>query len=303
MRDVQQSKRQISFHYDVSNDFYRLWLDRRMVYSCAYFESGDESIDQAQLNKLDLICRKLRLTPGERFLDIGSGWGGLIIHAAKNYGVHAKGITLSMEQLDFTEELIRREGLSSRCEVALQDYRELDEESCYDKVASVGMFEHVGIKNLPLFFGAVKAVLKEKGLFLNHGITKKEKWQSRDPSAEFLDKYIFPGGELDQLSHVLQMMEESNLEILDVENLRTHYSKTLRLWVDRLQRRKKEALRFVDEETYRKWILYMAASAVAFEEGNIFVFQTLGSKQTRAGLSRMPLTRAYIYENEMIRIF
>lgn len=303
MHDVQKHKKQISFHYDVSNDFYRIWLDRKMVYSCAYFERGDESIDEAQLNKLDLICRKLQLVPGEKFLDVGCGWGGLIIHAAKNYGVYAKGITLSMEQFDLADELIKREGLGSRCEVSLQDYRELDEESYYDKVASVGMFEHVGIKNLPLFFGAVKKVLKEKGLFLNHGITKKEKWQSRDPSSEFLDKYIFPGGELDQLGHVLQVMEDNSLEILDVENLRTHYAKTLRLWVGRLQRRKKEALRFVDEETYRKWIIYMAASALSFEEGNISVFQMLGSKQTRAGLSRMPLTRAYIYENEMIRIF
>ncbi len=299
MRAAKKSQKQITFHYDVSNEFYQLWLDQRMVYSCAYFKRGDESIDEAQFNKLGHICRKLRLSPGEKLLDIGCGWGGLIIHAAKNYGVYARGITLSKKQLGFANELIDKEGLRSRCQVTLQDYRGLEEEDLYDKVVSVGMFEHVGIKNLPIYFSMAKKVLKEKGLFLNHGITKKEKWRRKNATTKFLDKYIFPGGELDQLNHVLKVMEDNDFEILDVESLRPHYAKTLRLWVERLQRRKIEALRHVDEETYRRWLIYMAASAVSFEEGNTSVFQILGSKNTTAGLSQAPLTRADVYEDEM----
>ncbi len=299
MRGIKKSRRQISFHYDVSNEFFRLWLDKWMVYSCAYFKRGDESIDEAQLNKLDYICRKLRLKPGEKLLDIGCGWGGLIVYAAKNYGVYAKGITLSRNQFNFAREWIKREGLASHCQVDFKDYRELEEEDFYDKVVSVGMFEHVGIKNLPIYFKTVRKVLKEKGLFLNHGITKKEKWRRGKPTTKFLDKYIFPGGELAQINHVLRVMEENNFEILDVESLRQHYAKTLRLWVKRLQEKKAEALRYVDEETYRKWLIYMAASAISFEEGNTSVFQVLASKQTKPGLSLIPLTRADLYEERV----
>ncbi len=300
MQTLEKSKKQIAFHYDVSNDFYQLWLDRNMVYSCAYFKTGRECLDDAQSNKLDLICRKLRLKQGERLLDIGCGWGGLLIHAAKNYGVMAHGITLSREQFHFAAESIEQEGLSSSCQVFLKDYRELDDEHTYDKLVSVGMFEHVGISNLKSYFAIAGRVLKEKGLFLNHGITIKEKWRSRNPTSEFLEKYIFPGGELDQLNHVIALTEDSGFEILDVESLRPHYTITLRRWVKRLQSRKEEALQIVDEETYRKWLIFMAASAVAFEEGSVSVSQILCSKNTTGGASEVPLTRADIYETEIM---
>ena len=300
MQTLQKSRKQIAFHYDVPSDFYGLWLDSQMIYSCAYFKTGKECLDEAQSNKLDLICRKLRLKPNERLLDIGCGWGGLMVHAAKNYGVKARGITLSREQFHFVNDLIQRKGLSSKCEVFLTNYRELGGENVYDKLVSVGMFEHVGINNLDGYFAVAHRLLKDRGLFLNHGITKKEKWRSRNPSSEFLEKHIFPGGQLDQLHHVVELTEKNDFEILDVESLRPHYAITLRRWVERLQARKSEALQIVDEETYRKWIIFMAASAVAFEDGSVSVFQVLASKQATDGLSRVPLTRADIYETEIM---
>ena len=217
----------IHFHYDVSNEFYALWLDRAMVYSCAYFENPEVDLDTAQQAKLDHICRKLALRPGEKFLDIGCGWGALVIHAARHYGVHAQGVTLSSQQLNIARERIEQAGLSGRVSVELLDYRDLPGQSRYDKVASVGMFEHVGLKNLPVYFSTVHRLLKPRGLFLNHGITHdSEGWQP-NVSTEFINRYVFPDGQLDTISNVQRAMEHAKFEIADVEGLRPHYALTL----------------------------------------------------------------------------
>jgi cyclopropane-fatty-acyl-phospholipid synthase len=264
-RDTDQAA--IAFHYDVSNQFYRLWLDEQMVYSCAYFESAEDSIDQAQRNKLDHICRKLRLTPGERLLDIGCGWGALVLWAAQHYGVHAHGITLSRQQLELAQARIAAAGLQDRVTVELLDYRDLKGAGVYDKVSSVGMFEHVGLANLPAYNATVYRVLRDDGLFLNHGITHDEEGWQPGLVSEFINRYVFPDGELDTVSNVQRGMERAGFEILDVEALRLHYAMTLRRWVQRLEARREEALQHVNEATYRVWRLYMAACALEFESG------------------------------------
>ena len=286
----------IRFHYDVSNDFYALWLDLRMVYSCAYFETPGASLEQAQLRKLDLLCRKLDLRPGERLLEIGSGWGGLLIHAATHYGVNADGITLSEKQLDWTRRLIEENRLQDRVTVRLADYRELKREEVYDKAVSVGMVEHVGRKNLGVYFQQVSGLLKPGGLFLNHGIGRGPvPWANEDEG--FINRYVFPDSDLVPISTMLDAAEKTGLEIRDVESLREHYALTLRHWVRRLEARHAEALREVDEMTYRIWRLYMAGSAHNFELGTISVYQALLAKLTPEGKSRAPLTREKWYRS------
>ena len=286
----------IHFHYDVSNAFYALWLDPAMVYSCAYFETPGTDLASAQFAKLDHICRKLVLRPGDQFLDIGCGWGALLIHAATHFGVVGHGVTLSQEQLALARERIAQAGLQDRVTVQLQDYRDLQGESLYDKVASVGMFEHVGLKNLPLYFATVRRLLKPQGLFLNHGITHDVEGWNNTLSTEFINRYIFPDGQLDTVSNILRGMERSGFEIADVESLRPHYALTLRRWVDSLERHHDEALEHVEESTYRCWRLYMAACALEFESGEIGVYQLLASKRT-AALSALPLTRGHLYSS------
>src|SRR6202789_3597361 len=285
----------IHFHYDVSNEFYALWLDRAMVYSCAYFENSDVGLDAAQVAKLDHICRKLSLRPGESFLDIGCGWGALVIHAAQRYGVRAHGVTLSPQQLKVAQERIAQAGLTDRVSVELLDYRDLPGESVYDKVASVGMFEHVGLKNLPVYFSTVHRLLKPRGLFLNHGITHDtEGWQP-NVSTEFINRYVFPDGQLDTISNVQRAMERAKFEIADVEALRPHYAMTLRHWVARLERNRAQALQYVNEATYRVWRLYMSACALQFESGEIGIYQVLASKRA-VGAPDLPLTRRHLYQ-------
>jgi cyclopropane-fatty-acyl-phospholipid synthase len=284
----------ISFHYDVSNDFYGLWLDTERVYSCAYFESPDQSLDQAQRKKLDHICRKLRLQPGERLLDIGCGWGALACWAAREYGARAHGITLSERQLEFARERVRAEGLEDRVTLELRDYRDLEGRAVYDKVASVGMFEHVGLANLAGYYAVVRRVLRPGGLFLNHGITHDEEGWKRTVATEFINRYVFPDGELDCVSNIQLGMERGGFEILDVEGLRPHYAMTLRHWVSRLELRREEALRHVDEATFRVWRLYMAACALEFEAGGTGVYQILASNRN-AGQWPVPLTRRDLY--------
>ncbi|MDO8777219.1 MAG: cyclopropane-fatty-acyl-phospholipid synthase family protein [Burkholderiaceae bacterium] len=284
----------ISFHYDVSNDFYRLWLDEERVYSCAYFTNADESLDQAQRNKLEHICRKLRLQPGERLLDIGCGWGALVCWAARHHGVRAHGITLSGQQLEYARQRIRSEGLQDLVTVELRDYRDLAGEGVYDKVSSVGMFEHVGLANLPTYLASVMRVLRPGGLFLNHGITHDEEGWNKTVATEFINRYVFPDGELDCVSNIQLGMERAGFEIHDVEGLRPHYALTLRHWVQRLEANREAALREVDEPTYRVWRLYMAACALEFESGGTGIYQILASTPNR-GEWPVPLSRRDLY--------
>jgi len=295
----------IHFHYDVGNNFYKLWLDRRMVYSCAYFRSADDTLDAAQEAKLDLICRKLRLKPGERFLDIGCGWGGLIIYAAERYGVDATGITLSENQASLAKERIEKAGLTDKCRVAIRDYRTLTESDGYDKIASVGMVEHVGLSHLPVYFESAFRALKAGGLFLNHGIVSLG--EARPKSARekifrkfwkadaFIDTYVFPDGKLTAADDVIAAAEATGFEVRDVESLREHYAMTLRHWVKSLEEKSREAQAIVGQHTYRVWRLYMAASANAFATAAINVIQTLLAKPDAAGKSNIPLTREDIY--------
>ena len=284
----------IQFHYDVSNEFYALWLDEAMVYSCAYFEQPGNDLERAQQAKLDHICRKLLLEPGDRFLDIGCGWAALVIHAARHYGVRAHGVTLSPQQLELARQRIAQAGLEDRVTVELRDYRDLQGDSVYDKVASVGMFEHVGLKNLPVYFSTVHRLLRPSGLFLNHGITHDVEGWSKTSSTEFINRYVFPDGQLDTVSNIQRGMERARFEIADVEALRPHYALTLRHWVSRLEHYHAQALQYVSESTYRVWRLYMAACALEFESGEIGIYQVLASKRA-VGTASLPLTRRRMY--------
>jgi cyclopropane-fatty-acyl-phospholipid synthase len=284
----------VQFHYDVSNEFYALWLDHAMVYSCAYFESPDVDLDAAQQAKLDHVCRKLCLRAGENFLDIGCGWGALVIHAAQRYGVRAHGVTLSPQQLLVAQQHIEQAGLADRVSVELRDYRDLTGEAVYDKVASIGMFEHVGLKNLPTYFSTVHRLLKPHGLFLNHGITHDSEGWQKSLSTEFINRYVFPDGQLDNVSNIQHVMERARFEIADVEALRPHYALTLRHWVSRLERNRARALQYVNEATFRVWRLYMAACALEFEAGGVGIYQVLASRRA-AGSQPLPLTRRHLY--------
>ena len=295
-----QDRRNIRFHYDVSNDFYALWLDARRIYSCAYFKTPDMSLDAAQEAKLEHICRKLDLKAGERFLDIGCGWGGLILHAAERHGVHAVGITLSEEQHAFVRQQIEARGLSGQVEVHRMDYRDVPELVAYDKIASVGMFEHVGRPNLRTYFDKISALLKPGGLVLNHGITTASPEASGLGSgvAEFIEDYVFPGGELVHVSDVLRAASASGLECLDAENLRPHYGTTLWHWVNRLEQHADEARRLIGEQKYRIWRVYMAGSAYAFDHGWIELWQVLAGKGVDGLQPNYPFNRNFMYRGE-----
>jgi cyclopropane-fatty-acyl-phospholipid synthase len=291
----------IAFHYDVSNEFYGLWLDEARVYSCAYFHSPQDSLDQAQRNKLEHICRKLRLQPGQTLLDIGCGWGALVCWAAKHHGVRAHGITLSQEQLAYAQERIVQEGLQGRVTVALCDYRDLPAQSRFDRVSSVGMFEHVGLANLPKYHAQVFDLLKPGGLFLNHGITHNEEGWQRNVDTEFINRFVFPDGELDRVSNIALGMERAGFEMLDIEALRPHYAMTLRHWVTRLEAQRDKAVALVGERTYRVWRLYMAACALEFEAGGTGLHQILAAKPDH-GAWRVPLTRQDLYDSNALNV-
>jgi len=295
----------IQFHYDVGNNFYKLWLDRRMVYSCAYFRSPDDSLDSAQEAKLDLICRKLRLKPGERLLDIGCGWGALIMHAAEHYGVDATGITLSENQASLARERIEKAGLGDRCRVTIRDYRTLTEGDGYDKISSIGMIEHVGLSHLPVYFASAYRALKPGGLFMNHGIISLGEARPRSVGERifrkfwradaFIDKYVFPDGKLTATHDVISAAEGAGFEVRDVESLREHYAMTLRHWVRSLEEERDDAIALVGDNTFRVWRLYMSASANAFATAKINILQTLLAKPDERGHSNIPLTRDDLY--------
>lgn len=276
----------VTRHYDLSNEFFSLWLDRRMVYSCAYFSSPSEDLDTAQERKLDYLCRKLRLRQGERLLDIGCGWGGLVMHAARCYGVDALGLTLSQPQAELANERIRESGLGRSCRVEVRDYRELPFRSAFHKIVSVGMYEHVGASALPAYFEQVWRLLRAGGTFLNHGIAIRH---GVKPD-RFIDRHVFPDGELVPIGPLLSAAERSGFEVRDVESLREHYAMTLRHWLRRLEARHDDATRLVGGRTYRVFRLYLAAFAARFQAGLFDVYQTLLLK-SNAGESGLPLTR------------
>lgn len=306
---AERDARQIEFHYDLSDDFYGLWLDPRRVYSCAYFRTPDMSVAQAQEAKLDHICRKLKLSSGERFLDVGAGWGGLLLWAAENYGVDATGITLSKNQHTYVNRLIEEKGLAGRVRMNLLDYRSLDESQPYDKVASVGMFEHVGRAQLDAYFGKLNRLLRPGGLVLNHGITSGGVYNS-DLGAgmgDFIEKYIFPGGELTHISNVLSHLSNGGLEDLDVENLRPHYARTLWAWSDALEAGLPEARQILrgeqGERSLRAYRIYLAGCAMGFEHGWIGLHQVLAQHRPAGRSDELdfpadlsyPWRRDYIY--------
>jgi cyclopropane-fatty-acyl-phospholipid synthase len=293
---IDRDRQAVTYHYDVSNDFYTLWLDQRMVYSCGYFRSPNDSIDLAQEQKLDLICRKLRLGPGQCLLDIGCGWGGLIIYACQHYGVDATGITLSQPQADLANQRIREAGLADRCRVLVCDYRDLDENKNYDVMVSVGMFEHVGAVMLPEYFNKAYRLLCPGGVFLNHGIAVGREVSGPARNTSFSQAYVFPDGELVPIHLTLQVAAGSHFEIRDVESLREHYAMTLHQWVSRLEAHHNEALSFVDEPTYRTWRLFMSASAYGFNDGRLTLYQTLLAKPYEHGATGLPLTREDWYK-------
>jgi cyclopropane-fatty-acyl-phospholipid synthase len=290
---LERDRRAVTFHYDVANDFYRLWLDPRMVYSCAYFISQDDDLDAAQECKLDYLCRKLRLRPGQRLLDIGCGWGALVIHAAKHFGVRAEGLTLSEPQAEWARARIAETGLITEATIDLRDYREISSDGSqrYDAIVSVGMAEHVGREKLPDYFSAAYRALKPGGVFLNQAIGEGVVTRPDNRDGSFIEQYVFPGGDIPPLPIMLRAAESAGFEIRDVENLREHYALTLRHWLRRLEMHHAEALSFVDEATYRVWRLYLAGSMHGFRRGHIAVYQTLLAKLDSSGQTKLPLTR------------
>jgi cyclopropane-fatty-acyl-phospholipid synthase len=285
----------IQYHYDVSNAFYAQWLGESMVYSCGYFEHGDETLEQAQAQKIDHILRKVRLQPGQRLLDIGCGWGALVIRAAQ-LGAHCVGVTLSQNQQDLARQRVQAAGLADRIEIRLQDYREVDD-GPFDCITSVGMFEHVGLKHLAAYFALIQKLLKPEGWAMNHGITSTDAHdgETRHGGGHFIDRYVFPHGELPHISTVLRTLQEGGLEAFDVENLRRHYQRTTQLWSDAFEANAERIRPLVDEKRWRIWRIYLAGSAWAFEHDEVAIYQVLCRP---AGLTAqgLPWSRRWMYD-------
>ena len=294
-----ENKKNIGYHYDVSNAFYELWLDREMVYTCSYFRDFGNSLEQAQVDKLEMTCRRLRLKPGETMLDVGCGWGALSCYAAKHYGVKVYGITLSEEQVAYARAKVQSLGLEDLVQIELKDFAHVEGE--FDKVASVGMLDHVGIDNFPTYFETIKRVMKPEGLFLNHHIVRPGRRSGaaarrKPPEFAALTKFIFPGGELDSISGSITALERHGFEVHDVEAWREHYARTCRLWHDRLYANREAAIREVGVVKYRLWLIYLGGSAISFLRNNVGVYQTLASRRRR-GASGLPPTREDMYRN------
>jgi cyclopropane-fatty-acyl-phospholipid synthase len=279
----------IAHHYDISNDFYRIILGRTMTYSCAYFTSDDTPLDDAQEAKYDLICRKLGLHPGMRLLDVGCGWGGMVMHAAANHGVRAVGVTISRRQAELAEKRVAEAGLSDAVEIRLQDYRDIDD-GPYDAISSIGMFEHVGLSRLGEYFAKLHSLLPPEGRLLNHGISRPWGPSIFDKNS-FIERYVFPDGELHEVGTVVSSLQEQQFEVRDVHSLREHYAKTLRHWVANLEANWDECVGLVGQARARVWRLYMAASALNFEAGRTGINQVLAVKLADDGRSGAPLTR------------
>ena len=297
--DRKKDAQAIAHHYDVSNDFYALWLDPAMVYSCAYFPTAGESLATAQEAKLDHVLNKIMLQPGERLLDIGCGWGALALRAARKYGARVVGVTLSENQYRLARERVAQAGLADRVDIRLQDYRDLGtRDGHFDKITSIGMFEHVGIKHLSDYFGTIHALLKDGGLALNHGITSTDPGSGSAPlgAAQFIEKYVFPNGELPHISLALKDMQSAGLEALDVECLRRHYARTLDLWSANYEQHADAARRMVTDTTFRVWRIYLAGCAHAFAQNWVSIYQVLACKAGNApALNPTPWSRGYMY--------
>ncbi len=287
---MERDRSAVSFHYDLSNDFYRLWLDERMVYSCAYFQKPDDDIHTAQTAKLEHLCRKLRLRRGQRLLDIGCGWGGLAIYAARHYGAKVTGVTLSERQAEMARARVAEAGLEDEVSIHVCDYRELNTAEYFDAIVSVGMAEHVGPDHLAGYFARAAWLLKPGGLFMNHAISESVRPRNNH-GPSFIDEYVFPDADVPHLPLVLQAAESAGLEIRDVENLREHYAITLRHWLRRLEANHEQAVTFINEPTYRVWRVYLAGSAYGFDRCNLAIYQSLLSKPDAQGRAHLPLTR------------
>jgi cyclopropane-fatty-acyl-phospholipid synthase len=303
-RHTRRSDRKaIEYHYDVSNEFYQGFLDPRMVYSCAYYRIGNEDIETAQLQKLDHICRKLMLAPGQRLLDIGCGWGAMVIHAVQRYGVDAVGVTLSRNQYELARERVEAAGLSDRIEIRLQDYRDIPESEGFDRISSIGMFEHVGLKNLRGYFGQVAKLLKPGGIAMNHGITSSDT-DSREVglgAGEFIDRYVFPDGELPHVALAIRELSCAGLELADAESLRRHYAMTLRAWSDAFEGNLPGMSRLAGEQRTRIWRVYLAGCAHAFAHGWVNIYQLLAVKprdHPTGRISPLPWSRDYMYRDD-----
>ncbi|MHB8177117.1 MAG: class I SAM-dependent methyltransferase [Vulcanimicrobiaceae bacterium] len=294
MHSLERDREAIGFHYDQPVDFFQTFLGTVLVYSCAYFDDGVQTLEDAQNAKIDYILRKLQLRSGERLLDIGCGWGTLVIRAAKLYGARACGVTLSRRQYEHAQQAIAQAGVADLAAVELRDYRELGDAS-FDKIASVGMFEHVGRSHLPEYFAGVYRLLRSGGLFMNHGISDQSPGRHGGKSAGFVERFVFPDGELVAVSDALMIAERAGFEVRDVENLREHYMRTLRCWVENLERNRVQAVAAAGEEAFRTWRLYMAGSAQGFRVGRIGLFQALLAKPRADGSSETALTRRHLY--------
>ncbi|WP_028102022.1 SAM-dependent methyltransferase [Pseudoduganella violaceinigra] len=284
----------IRYHYDVSNEFYQQFLDPNMVYSCAYFENGDEDLASAQIKKIDHILAKIQLQPGHTLLDIGCGWGALVIRAAQKYGVHCVGVTLSENQHTLARERVRAAGLSSLVEIRLQDYR--DVRGTFDRITSVGMFEHVGLKHLVEYFGIINRLLAADGLAMNHGITSTDPDNGETPygGGEFIEKYVFPHGELAHIGQVLHAMQKGRLEAYDVENLRRHYARTCTIWTENFEAHEEKVRELAGDKRFRIWHVYLAGCAYAFDQDWISLYQIVCGKAGRHP-SALPWSRRYMY--------
>lgn len=284
----------IRYHYDVSNHFYRSWLDENMVYSCAYFETGEEDLATAQIKKIDHILNKIRVRPGHTLLDIGCGWGALVLRAAEKYGARCVGITLSEKQFELATERVRQAGLSDRVEIRLQDYRDVT--GCFDRITSVGMFEHVGAKHLVAYFAKMHALLSDDGIAMNHGITTTDPGggESAYGGGEFIHQYVFPHGELQHIGTVLNAMQQGGLEAWDVENLRKHYARTCAIWADNFESNTVRIRNLVDDKRFRIWRVYLAGCAYAFAQDWVSLYQVVCTKAGRQP-DDYPWSRRYMY--------